>query len=80
MSEWTGSYFLVALLFAAVIALYVVALVQIVRKQKLSTAERGVWILITVLIPIFGATAWFIVGRDGTASNWVRKALSNTPR
>lgn len=80
MSEWIGSYLLVALLFIAVIAMYAVALVQIVRKRELSSVERGVWMLLTVLVPVFGATAWFIVGRDGTASSWVRKALASTTR
>ena len=57
------------LLFLAVIALSVVALVDLhlTDRARLRNFPRGAWAVLIVFCPIAGAVAWFRGGRTGTA-------------
>lgn len=78
MFEWSVGAAGVVVLFVAVLMLYGVAVTQIVRRVGISTTERVAWIAITLVVPLFGAVAWFLIGRDGSGAAWVRKALNST--
>lgn len=58
---------------AAVITLFVSALLSIAKSETTGT-EKAVWILITLLFPIAGPLIWFFV-----RNNAGRKAQPPTP-
>ncbi len=52
-----------AVVAVAIFALAVVALVSIWRSRSALTGTQAlVWTLLVVLLPVFGAAAWFLAG------------------
>lgn len=41
----------------------VITLVSIARHPTANGAEKGIWILVTLLIPVLGPILWFVVGK-----------------
>ncbi|OUE27889.1 PLDc N-terminal domain-containing protein [Clavibacter michiganensis] len=52
----------VAPLVIAYVALIVTAIVQVVRDGSLAGLARDLWVVALVVVPVFGAIAWFAVG------------------
>ncbi|WP_435748799.1 PLDc N-terminal domain-containing protein [Microbacterium sp. PMB16] len=51
--------------FAVVVWVYTaVAFVSAIRNRHVTGGRFLVWFLVIVFIPIAGATAWFVLGRD----------------
>lgn len=46
------------------LALMVVALADLLRRERTRNLSKGVWILIVVFIQIFGPIAYFLAGRE----------------
>ncbi|NPV07601.1 MAG: PLDc_N domain-containing protein [Anaerolineae bacterium] len=42
----------------------VVALADLLRRERTRNLSKGVWILIVVFIQIFGPIAYFLAGRE----------------
>jgi hypothetical protein len=45
-----------------IIALVIIAFVQIAKTDTLDATGRAVWILIVIISPILGAAIWFWIG------------------
>lgn len=66
---WSDAAWLaVAARVAALIVCYVIALIQIMRADRLGTVGRLAWVVGVVLVPYIGAAAWFAYGRPWTRS------------
>lgn len=52
-------------LMAAVIAVVVIALVQIARSPILDNSSRPLWLLVVLGAPLVGAIVWFTSGPKG---------------
>ena len=65
------------LLFLAVVALSVVALIDLYRTDRalLRSFPRGAWAVLIVFCPVAGAVAWFRGGRIGTTPTAARGPL-----
>jgi hypothetical protein len=58
------SWHLVLILFGiAAFVLFVAALISIVRAPRASAAERVIWVLVVLILPLLGSIVWFAVGR-----------------
>ena len=66
MSAVAGTLLLLVflLLVAVVVALWVIALMQIGRSQVLDSTGKAVWILIVVFAPFIGSIIWFALGKS----------------
>lgn len=67
------AYSLVAIV---VVLAVVVTLVSLVRRWRaLSIVEAALWTAFIVFVPVFGAIAWFVVGRGATDRRWEASAV-----
>lgn len=48
-------------------ALAVISCLSVEDKRKISLLPRFVWMLIILLVPVFGPVAWFVFGRPAPA-------------
>lgn len=63
LSGITGVVFLIALL--AVLVLVIAALISTLINSDTSGGGKLLWVLFILWVPVFGAVAWFVVGRKG---------------
>lgn len=56
--SWGTTFFTVALI------VDVAAWVSIFRSRTHGRPAKGVWIVLVALLPVLGAAAWFILGRE----------------
>ena len=72
---------LLSLLPLMVVAFTVVALVNVARMRHRSTAHLLGWITAVIFFPVFGAIAWFSLGRSAvlSAREFARRLPSTRP-
>lgn len=65
-----------ALLVMIVIALAVYCLYDIIAtpREQVRSLPRAVWLVLVVLVPVFGAVAWLVLGRVRTGPSGTRPA------
>ncbi len=69
MFSFEPTHLLILLVMLAVAVLWVWAIVSIARTPGLTTAERVIWILVVLILPLLGTIGWFAFGRrSGTRS------------
>jgi Phospholipase_D-nuclease N-terminal len=51
----------------ALLALFVAALLSVLRSTRLTGTGRIVWIIAVLVFPLLGPLAWFLVGRRSSA-------------
>lgn len=59
----TGAGILVGVIVLALVALFIAALVSILRTSRLSGGGKLLWIVIVFVFPLLGSIAWFAFGR-----------------
>ena len=59
------------------LAMFVVAMIQIAGAASLTSLERLLWIAAVFLFPLLGALVWFAVGRNGGARPWIDRLASD---
>lgn len=57
-----------SLLAAAVIAYSLAAFISLLRTRGLNGGRFLVWLLLVLMAPVLGATAWFCYGRTAEAA------------
>ncbi|WP_207203719.1 PLD nuclease N-terminal domain-containing protein [Actinomyces minihominis] len=60
-----GMSILIIVASIAYLALFIGALVSIVRSDKYTTGMKALWILICFIAPFVGSLVWFLFGRKG---------------
>lgn len=58
-----GGWEWVILVFVVFPVLFISALVSIARSKAASGTEKGIWILISLVVPVIGPILWFAVGK-----------------
>ncbi len=48
---------------AAWLVFWIGAVFSVLRRADVSSFERGVWIVIAIVLPFLGPLAWFVWGR-----------------
>ena len=56
-----------SLIAIAALVLLIVALVSIGRSKALSPRQSLIWVLLAILVPVIGPTAWLVAGRRAAA-------------
>lgn len=59
----TGAAILLGIIVLALVALFIAALVSILRTSRLSGGGKLLWIVIVFVFPLLGSIAWFAFGR-----------------
>lgn len=49
---------------AAVITLWIAAVVSIARHPDASPTAKVIWIVVVVIFPLLGSAIWFVTGRS----------------
>ncbi|BDI24075.1 PLDc N-terminal domain-containing protein [Herbiconiux sp. L3-i23] len=62
-SNLAGWHLLIILAVLALAAVWVLAFVSIARADGISGAERAIWVLVVLIVPVVGAVLWFAIGR-----------------
>lgn len=64
---WMGGItgVLVGLAFLAVVVMVVAAVVSALANSDTSTGGKLLWVIFILWFPLFGAIAWFVVGKKG---------------
>jgi len=58
-----GTVFLLGFAFmSGILAVVIIALVQIVRSPALDNSSRPLWVLVVLAAPLIGAIVWFTSG------------------
>lgn len=52
---------------AGLVALFVAAVVSVLRSPRLTGTGRILWIIAVLIFPLLGPLAWFLVGRRSSA-------------
>ena len=60
---------LVALLGIAYLALFIGALVSIMKSPNYTTGLKALWVLICFIMPFIGSLVWFIWGKNGNSQS-----------
>lgn len=63
VSDFNIWHVVIILLGIAAFVLFVAALVSIVRAPRASTAEKVIWVIVVLILPLLGSIVWFVVGR-----------------
>ncbi|MBP2217360.1 PLDc N-terminal domain-containing protein [Arthrobacter sp. CAN_C5] len=58
------------------LALFVTALIDILRSQHLTTRIKAVWVWAALVLPFLGPVVWFLVGHRSAPS--VNESLVNS--
>ncbi|MBF4571895.1 PLDc N-terminal domain-containing protein [Herbiconiux sp. VKM Ac-1786] len=67
MNDVDGTHVVILVTVTVVwIALWVLAVVSIIRTPGLSGFERGIWVTIAILFPLLGPLLWAVWGRTRT--------------
>lgn len=61
-----GGWEWVILFFVVIPVLFICALVSIARSKAASGTEKGIWILISFIVPVLGPILWFAVGKKAS--------------
>jgi type II secretory pathway component PulJ len=61
-----GMFVLGFALLAALVAVVIIALVQIARSPVLDNSSRPLWLLVVLAAPLIGAIVWFTSGPKST--------------
>lgn len=59
----TGGAILIGIIVLALVALFIAALVSILRTHRLSGGGKLLWVVIVFVFPLLGSIAWFAFGR-----------------
>jgi len=59
----TGGALLLGVIVLALLALFIAALVSILRTPRLSGGGKLLWIVIVLVFPLLGSIVWFAFGR-----------------
>ncbi|MFB2584601.1 PLDc N-terminal domain-containing protein [Herbiconiux liukaitaii] len=62
-ASFDGSHLVIILLSIAAFVLFIAALISIIRAPRASAAERVIWVLVVLILPLLGSIVWFAVGR-----------------
>ncbi|WP_228507784.1 PLDc N-terminal domain-containing protein [Herbiconiux sp. VKM Ac-1786] len=62
-SNVDGGHALILLLGLAAFILFIAALVSIIKAPRASTAEKVIWVLVVLILPLLGSIVWFVVGK-----------------
>ncbi len=54
------------LVFEVIPVLFISALVSIARSKAASGTEKGIWILIALIIPVIRPILWFAIGKKAS--------------
>ncbi|MHC5797295.1 PLD nuclease N-terminal domain-containing protein [Lacisediminihabitans sp. FW035] len=49
---------------AASLAFWISAVFSVLHRAAVSSFERGVWIVVAIVLPFLGPLAWFVWGRN----------------
>lgn len=65
---WGPQEFIVILLVLSILALPIIALVDIVKSNFKESNSKIMWVLIVLIMPIFGSIIYFVIGRGQKVS------------
>lgn len=68
----TVAVVIIVLIAIALLALFVAALVSILRSPVLTATGKLVWVIVVLVLQFFGPLAWFFFGRKWTAGSIYR--------
>jgi hypothetical protein len=54
---------IVIVIVLGLLALWVLAIRSILRRESISPVERGIWIAVVIVFPFVGSLVWFAYGR-----------------
>ncbi|WP_051298268.1 PLD nuclease N-terminal domain-containing protein [Arthrobacter castelli] len=84
MNPVVPMWFEVAALLPVIVhlVLFVLALISIGRSRRHTSTAKGVWVLVSILIPLLGPVLWFLIGRNAPSGLEVDHAagVNSRPR